>query len=237
MIQLEGLSKSYGRCRAVGDVTLSIPSGTVTGLLGLNGAGKSTLLRLIAGLETPDRGTVSVGGRCVRQVRDPMRLVGAHFGPALLDPRHTVLRHLRWLAALGGVDRAGVDTVLELADLTPLRARRIAGLSLGARQRVAIAGALLGDPEVLVLDEPVNGLDVPGIVWLRNLLRDLASRDRTVLIASHVLAEVVLSADRVVIMSGGGIAADGALDGLVPVGGDAREYLESVLTDGVGVAS
>jgi ABC-2 type transport system ATP-binding protein len=237
MIDVEAVSKSYGRCHAVSEVSLAIPAGTVTGLLGLNGAGKSTLLRLIAGLESPNRGTVSIDGRRLRDVRDPIRLVGAHFGPGLLDPRHTVVRHLRWLAALGGIEAGRVDTVLDLADLTALSGRRIGGLSLGARQRVAIAGALLGDPDVLVLDEPVNGLDVPGIVWLRQLLRDLAARGRLVIVASHVLAEVVLSADRVVIMSGGRIAVDGPLADVVPAGVDPREHLEQALTGGLGVAS
>lgn len=231
MIAVDGLSKSYGRCRAVNDVTLSIPAGTVTGLLGLNGAGKSTLLRLIAGLESPDHGTVSIDGRAMRDVRDPIRLVGAHFGPGLLDVRHTVVRHLRWLAALGGIGAGRVDAILAVAELTALRSRRIASLSLGARQRVAVAGALLGDPEVLVLDEPMNGLDVPGIVWLRKLLRDLADRGRTVVIASHLLADVVLSADRVVIMSEGGIAVDGPLAEVVPAGADPREHLERALTE------
>jgi ABC-2 type transport system ATP-binding protein len=237
MIDVEAVSKSYGRCRAVSDVSLSIPAGTVTGLLGLNGAGKSTLLRLIAGLESPDRGAVSIDGLRLRQVRDPARLVGAHFGPTLLDPRHTVVRHLRWLAALGGLEASRVDTVLAMAELTALGHRRIAGLSLGARQRVAIAGALLGDPEVLVLDEPVNGLDVPGIVWLRHLLRDLAARGRVVIVASHLLAEVVLTADRVVIMADGRVAVDGSLGDVVPSGADPREHLERELTGGLGVAS
>jgi ABC-2 type transport system ATP-binding protein len=237
VIHVGGVSKSYGRCRAVGDVTLSIPAGTVTGLLGLNGAGKSTLLRLIAGLDAPDRGTVTIDGLRLRDVRDPNRLVGAHFGPGALDTRHTVERHLRWLAALGGLEAGRVDTVLAMANLTALSNRRIAALSLGARQRLAIAGALLGDPEVLVLDEPVNGLDVPGIVWLRHLLRDLASRGRIVIIASHLLAEVVLTADRVVIMSAGEIAVDGSLADVVPFGVDPREHLEQQLTSGVGVAS
>jgi ABC-2 type transport system ATP-binding protein len=237
VIVVEGLSKGYRRCRAVTDVTLTIPPGTVTGLLGLNGAGKSTLLRLIAGLEPPDRGTVTIGGQVVREARDPARLVGAHFGANLLDPRHTAERHLRWLAALGGLDAGRIDAVLAMADLTAVSNRRIAALSLGARQRVAIAGTLLADPDVLVLDEPANGLDVPGIVWLRHLVRDLAARGRTVVVASHLLAEVVLTADRVVIMSDGRITVDGALGDVVPSGVDPREHLERELTGGVGVAS
>lgn len=228
MIATSHLAKDFGPTRAVADVTLRLPAGSVTALLGLNGAGKSTLLRLIAGLERPDSGTVTV---CGRPPYGQPQLVGTHLGPAALDPRHTVARHLSWLAALAGTDAGAVETVLETAGLTARRGQRIAGLSLGARQRVAIAGALLCRPRVLLFDEPLNGLDVPGIVWFRGLLRDLAASGCTVVVASHLLAEVVLSADRVVVLRDGRVALDGDLADVIPAGADPRDWLEATLLD------
>ncbi len=171
MIETHSLIKSFGAKRALDDVTVTLPAGTVTALLGLNGAGKTTLLRLIAGLDRPDGGTVTVCGR--KPFGDP-RLVGAHLGPDALDPRHTVTRHLRWLAALAGVNGTRVGQVLEETGLSSQRRDRIATLSLGARQRLAVAGVLLCRPRAVLFDEPLNGLDVPGIVWFRGLLRQLA---------------------------------------------------------------
>lgn len=224
MIEVNCLTKTFGPNRAVDSVSLTLPAGSVTALLGLNGAGKSSLLRLIAGLDRPDGGTVTVRGR-----RPHGSLVGAHLGPDAADPRHTVSRHLRWLAALAGVDADRVEAVLARAELSARRGDRIATLSLGARQRLAIAGALLCRPSALLFDEPLNGLDVPGIVWFRGLLRELAGAGCTVVVATHLLAEVVLSADRVVVLRDGRVDLDGALDAIVPVGSDPRDWLESAL--------
>ncbi|BBZ34478.1 ABC transporter ATP-binding protein [Mycolicibacterium confluentis] len=233
MIETQGLTKTFGGSQALDRVTVTVPSGAVTALLGLNGAGKTTLLRLIAGLDRPDAGTVTLDGRI--PFGDP-QLVGVHLGPGALDPRHTVTRHLRWLAALTGVEAGRVDDVLEEAGLTPLRHRRIGALSLGARQRVAIAGALLCRPRALLFDEPLNGLDVPGIVWFRGLLRRLADSGCAVVVATHLLAEVVLSADRVLMLRGGRVHADGTLAEVVPAGADPRDWLESALLDCVACA-
>jgi ABC-2 type transport system ATP-binding protein len=226
MIETRSLTKSFGVYQALDDVTVTFPAGTVTALLGLNGAGKTTLLRLIAGLDRPDSGEITVSDRA--PFGEP-RLVGAHLGPGALDPRHTVVRHLRWLAALSGVDAGRVEEVLEVAGLAAHRCTRIRGLSLGARQRLAIAGALLCRPRAVLFDEPLNGLDVPGIVWFRRLLRELGDAGCAVVVATHLLAEVVLSADRVVLLEGGRVRLDGPLDTVIPSGAAQRDWLESTL--------
>ncbi|ANI39134.1 ABC transporter ATP-binding protein [Mycolicibacterium vaccae] len=228
MIETQHLTKSFGSKRAVDDVTVGFPAGAVTALLGLNGAGKTTLLRLVAGLDRPDAGTVTVSGRA--PCGDP-RLVGVHLGPGALDPNHTVTRHLRWLAALAGAERSRVGEVVEEAGLTPHGRDRVGTLSLGARQRLSIAGALLCRPQALLFDEPLNGLDVPGIVWFRGLLRQLADTGCAVVLATHLLSEVVLSADRVVLLQGGRPRADGPLSEVVPAAAEPRDWLEDTLLD------
>lgn len=229
MIELTGLAKSFRGRRAIDDVTLRIPSGTVTCVLGLNGAGKTTLLRLIAGLDDPDRGSVLVCGRRLREQIDPMRLLGVHLGPDRLDPRRTAVQHLRWLAAMGGIETKRIDEVLAEVGMSSHRTARISSLSLGARQRLAIAGALLGDPAATLFDEPLNGLDVPGIVWFRRLLRRLGDSGNTVVVATHLLGEVALTADRLVVLDGGTVVAAGPVDESVPAGVDVREHLENRL--------
>ncbi|KUI20589.1 multidrug ABC transporter ATP-binding protein [Mycobacterium sp. GA-1285] len=228
MIDVVGLTKSFGSRRAVDDVTLTFPAGSVTALLGLNGAGKTTLLRLLAGLTRPDGGTIAVCGR--RAGHDP-RLLGFHFGPAAMNPRHTVHRHLCWLAALSGIGGARLDEVLTDTELHDHRSLRIDRLSLGMRQRVAIAGTLLADPQTLLFDEPLNGLDVPGIVWFRSLVRRLADQGRTVVVATHLLGEVALTADHVAVLNGGRLQAAGELSQLRPIGADTREWLEATLLE------
>lgn len=229
MIETDRLTKRFGTATAVDNVTVTFPAGAVTYLLGLNGAGKTTLLRLIAGLSTPDGGSVTVCGRRLRDERDPMRVLGSSLEPGVMNPRHTVRRHLAWLAALGGLDATRIPAVLTDTGLDVIAAQRVSTLSLGARQRLAIAGALLGDPAAIVLDEPLNGLDVPGIVWLRGLLRRLADEGRTVVVASHLLSEVVLTADRVVVLRDGRVDRDVPFGDLAPAGVDPREHLERVL--------
>lgn len=218
MIEVSHLAKRFGRRTALDDVTVAFPAGTVTALLGLNGAGKTTLLRLIAGLERPDSGTVAVSGK-----------LGVHIDPAGLDPRHTVWRHLTWRAALSGLPTDAVRSALSETDMFEHRDRRIAALSLGARQRLAIGGALLGDPAALVFDEPLNGLDVPGILWFRNLLRRLANEGRSVVVATHLLSEVVHTADRATILVDGRVDVSGPLSDLVPDGADRQHWLEQTL--------
>ncbi|GAT11865.1 ABC transporter ATP-binding protein [Mycolicibacterium novocastrense] len=228
MIEVVGLTKSFGPHRAIDDVTVTFPAGSVTALLGLNGAGKTTLLRVLTGLTRPDSGTISVCGR--RPGHDP-RVLGFHLGPTAMDPRHTVQRHLSWLAALSGIDGARLDEVLGEADLRAYRSTRIDRLSLGLRQRVAIAATLLADPQTLLFDEPLNGLDVPGIVWFRSLLRRLADQGRTVVVATHLLGEVALTSDHVAVLSHGRMQAAGALAQLTPTGADTREWLEATLLE------
>lgn len=228
MIEVVGLTKSFGGRRAVDEVTTVFPAGTVTALLGLNGAGKTTLLRLLAGLTRPDRGTVTVAGRPPRA--DP-RLLGLHLGPGAMNPRHTVQRHMSWLAAVAGIDAARLDEVLAETGLLDHRARRIDRLSLGMRQRVAIAGSLLADPHALLFDEPLNGLDVPGIVWFRSLLRRLAAQGRTVVVATHLLSEVALTADHIALLVNGRMQTTGELERLIPAGADVRDWLETTLLD------
>lgn len=232
MIETVGLTKAFasgsGGRRAVDDVSAEFPGGSVTALLGLNGAGKTTLLRLIAGLTRPDAGMVRIGGR--PPGGDP-RLLGFHLGPDALSPHHTVWRHLSWLAALAGVDTARVEEVLVTTDLQDRRADRIDRLSLGVRQRLAIAGALLADPQALLFDEPLNGLDVPGIVWFRSLLRGLAEQGRTVVVATHLLSEVALTADRIAVLADGRLVIVGDLEHLTPPGVESREWLETTLLE------
>ena len=228
MIETRSLTKVFNSHAAVDDVTATFPAGSVTALLGLNGAGKTTLLQLLAGLLAPDAGGVVVDGR--RPGGDP-GLVAAHLGPGALHPRHTVERHLRWLAALAGIGPARVAEVLAEAGLAGAGAHRIGALSLGTRQRVAIAGTLLCQPRVLLFDEPLNGLDVPGVLWFRDLLRKLSDDGCAVVVASHLLAEVVLTADRVLILDRGRVRMDGALCDLVPAGAQSRDWLESTLME------
>ncbi|MEZ0338599.1 ABC transporter ATP-binding protein [Mycobacterium sp. pV006] len=218
MIELSRIGKRFGPRTALDDVTVTFPAGAVTALLGLNGAGKTTLLRVIAGLERPTGGTVTVTGT-----------LGVHVDPAGLDPRHTVWRHLTWRAALNGLPADAVRDALSEADMLDRRSRRICDLSLGARQRIAIAGALLGDPDALIFDEPLNGLDVPGILWFRNLLRRLADQGKTVVLATHLLGEVVQTADRAAILVDGRLEVAGALGVLVPDGADRQHWLEQTL--------
>jgi ABC-2 type transport system ATP-binding protein len=230
VIETVNLTRSFDGRRAVDGVTAEFPAGSVTALLGLNGAGKTTLLRLIAGLDRPDGGTVAVCGQ--HRLGDP-RLLGVHLGPDAMNPGHTVHRHLSWLAALGGIGPARIEAALDETGLRERRSVRIGRLSLGARQRLAIAGALLGEPCALLFDEPLNGLDVPGIVWFRSLLRQLAAAGATVVIATHLLGEVTLTADRIALLVDGRLETLGALEQLTPAGEDTREWLETTLLERV----
>ncbi len=203
MIEVEGLTKTYGSVLAVDDLSFVARPGVVTGFLGPNGAGKSTTLRSILGLVRPDSGRALVLGRPYRLLEAPIRQVGAVLESLDAHPGRSGRNHLRTLAVAAGVPRGRVDHVLELVDLTGAARRRTKGYSLGMRQRLGLAGGLLGDPKVLVLDEPANGLDPQGIRWLRDLLRSLAAEGRTILISSHVLAEVAQTVDEVVILHRG----------------------------------
>lgn len=230
MIDMVGVTKTFGDHRAVHDVTVAFPAGSVTALLGLNGAGKTTMLRLMAGLDRPDQGTVTV---CQRRPSGDPQLVGVHLGPEAGNPRHTVWRHLCWLAALAGIATARVGEVLDETGLRAVRSERIGSLSLGVRQRLAIAGALLCRPRALLFDEPLNGLDVPGVVWFRDLLRRLADAGCTVVVATHMLSEVLLTADRIAILDAGRLRLVDSLDDAIPADADGQEWLESELLSGL----
>jgi ABC-2 type transport system ATP-binding protein len=211
VIDVRGLSKRYGDVLAVDDLSFRAEPGTITGFLGPNGAGKSTTLRSALGLVHPDAGGVTVLGVPYQRLDKPLHRVGAVLEASEVHPGRSGRNHLRILATAAGIPRSRVDEVLGLVELSAAAKRRVKGYSLGMRQRLGLASALLGDPEVLVLDEPANGLDPAGIRWLRDLLRSLAAEGRTVLLSSHVLAEVSQTVDRVVIIHRGKLVRQGSI--------------------------
>jgi ABC-2 type transport system ATP-binding protein len=209
-ISIHRLTKRFGTVTAVRDLTFDVGPGAVTGFLGPNGAGKTTTLRMLLGLVRPTAGTATIGGRRYADLDHPRRTVGAVLEATGFHPGRTGRDHLRILARQTGIPDRRVGEVLDEVALTGEAGRRVGGYSLGQRQRLGLAAALLGDPEVLVLDEPANGLDPAGVAWLRGLLRGRAAEGRTVLVSSHVLAEVAQTVDRVVIVSGGELRYAGA---------------------------
>src|SRR3954447_12768898 len=219
-IEVEGISKRFGAVQAVSDLSFSVEGGQVTGFLGPNGAGKSTTLRILLGLVHADTGAAGFGGRRYDQLPAASGHVGAVLEDASFHPGRTGRNHLRVLAAAGHHPAARVDEVLRLVGLEDAADRRVKGYSMGMRQRLAIAAALLGEPDVLILDEPANGLDPPGIRWMRDLLRAEAERGRAVLVSSHLLSEVAQVVDDVVLVSRGTLRADGPLESVLG-GGDA----------------
>lgn len=223
MIEIEGLEKSYGRTRALGGVTFAALPGRVTALLGPNGAGKTTTLRILLGLEDADGGSALVDGRRYRELPEPLREVGTLLdGPGAAGFR-TPRTHLAWMAASNGIARARIDEVIDAVGLAPVADKRVSGFSLGMGQRLGMAAALLGDPATMILDEPTNGLDAEGVVWVRHTLRRLAGEGRTVLVTSHLLHEVQEMADDLVVMAGGRIVRQGTLANLVGEGADLEE--------------
>jgi ABC-2 type transport system ATP-binding protein len=211
-IEVRGLTKTFGTVTAVRDMSFTAPAGKVTGFLGPNGSGKTTTLRVVLGLIRPSAGEATVGGVPYRRLAQPRRRVGALLEATGFHPGRRAREHLRVLAAAsGGLPDRRVDEVLDLVDLSPSANRRVREFSLGMRQRLGLAAALLGDPQVLLLDEPANGLDPAGIAWLRTLLRALAGEGRTIVVASHVLSEVAQTADHVVIVNAGELRFSGPL--------------------------
>ena len=215
VIEIRGLSKHFGSVQAVKDLSFDVEAGRVTGFLGPNGAGKSTTLRALLGLVRADAGTGTFNGRRYDELDHPSSQVGAVLEEASFHPGRTGRNHLRVLAAAGQHPEQRVDEVIEQVDLKGGADRRVKGYSMGMRQRLAIAAALLGDPEVLILDEPTNGLDPPGIRWMRRLVRAQAERGRAVLVSSHLLAEVAQSVDEVVVISHGVLRASGSLESVL----------------------
>lgn len=207
-IEAHDLRKRYGPTAAVDGLTFAVRPGLVTGFVGPNGAGKSTTMRMVMGLDAPDGGTALVGGRPYASLREPLKVVGALLDAEAVHPGRRARSHLLWLARYNGLSARRVDEVLELVGLASAARRRAGGFSLGMRQRLGIAAALLGDPPVLILDEPVNGLDPEGIQWIRGFLRSLAAEGRTVLVSSHLMSELEDTADHVIVIGRGRLLAD-----------------------------
>jgi len=211
-IVVEHLSKQYKQLRAVDDLSFTVRSGRVTGFLGPNGAGKTTTLRMLLNLVAPTSGSATIGGRRYVDLDDPIRHVGAVLEASSAHRGRTGVNHLRVICRAAGLPRRRADEALELVGLTPAAGRKFKGYSLGMRQRLGIAAAMLGDPRVLILDEPANGLDPEGIRWMRDLLRALAAEGRTVLVSSHLLSEMQLMAEDVVILAAGRLIRQGPVD-------------------------
>jgi ABC-2 type transport system ATP-binding protein len=215
VIEASGLSKRYGSTLAVDDLSFEVLPGRVTGFLGPNGAGKSTTLRMVLGLDAPTGGAVTIDGRPYSTLRRPLFEVGAMLEAKAIHEGRTAYHHLLCLAQSNGISRKRVDEVLEIVGLTSVANRRVGLFSLGMGQRLGIGAALLGDPGVLIFDEPVNGLDPEGIVWIRTLLRSLASEGRTVFVSSHLMAEMALTADHVIVIGRGKLLAEASIDELI----------------------
>nr|WP_084727873.1 ABC transporter ATP-binding protein [Rhodococcus yunnanensis] len=213
-LEAQGLTKVFGTVRAVSDLSFAVPRGSITGFLGPNGSGKTTTLRMILGLATPTSGVSYVAGAPFSALSNPARAVGAVLDSGSLHPRRTALRHLRIYTAAIGLPDSRADEVLRVVGLADAANRHVGGYSLGMRQRLALATALLGDPEILVLDEPANGLDPEGIAWLRDFLKSYAASGRTVLISSHLLREVEATVDHLVIISAGTLIYQGSIEQL-----------------------
>jgi ABC-2 type transport system ATP-binding protein len=215
MIAARGLTKRYGDKLAVDDLTFTVRPGVVTGFLGPNGAGKSTTMRMILGLDAPTRGSVTVNGRPYREHTAPLREVGALLDARSVHPGRSARNHLLALAQTSGIPRSRVDEVVEAVGLESVARRRAGGFSLGMGQRLGIAAALLGDPRTVILDEPVNGLDTEGIRWIRSLLQDLAAEGRTVFVSSHLMGEMALTAQHLIVIGRGRLIADAGTEELI----------------------
>jgi ABC-2 type transport system ATP-binding protein len=231
MIEVQNLTKRFGKVTAVDDLTFTVQPGVVTGFLGPNGAGKTTTLRAIAGLDRADAGATLVGGRPIRAHASAMRELGVLLDASRIHPGRTALNHLRALAASNGIGMRRVHDVIELTGIGAVAHRRTGGFSLGMSQRLGIASALLGDPQTLVMDEPINGLDPDGVIWVRSLLRQLAAEGRTVFLSSHLMSELSVTADRLVVIGRGRLLAEGSLDEVLrQTGADSLENAYLALT-------
>jgi ABC-2 type transport system ATP-binding protein len=215
MISASGLIKRYGTTTAVNDLSFDVKPGIVTGFLGPNGAGKTTSMRLILGLDRPTAGSVRINGQSYQDKRAPLQEIGALIDPSAILGGRSAYHHLLWQAQAGGLKRQRVDEVLDLVGLADVAGKKAGGFSLGMRQRLGIASALLGDPPVLLLDEPVNGLDPEGIQWIRSLLKRFAAEGRTVFISSHLMSEMEQTADHVLVIGRGQLVADLPIDTFV----------------------
>jgi ABC-2 type transport system ATP-binding protein len=215
MIEANALVKRYGPTTAVDHMTFTVQPGKVTGFLGPNGAGKSTTMRMVVGLDRPTAGTVTVNGKHYAEHAAPLQEVGSLLDAKAVHTGRTARNHLRAMAATHGIGRRRVDEVIEMTGLQTVADKRVGGFSLGMGQRLGIAAALLGDPQTLILDEPVNGLDPEGVLWVRNLVRYLASQGRTVFLSSHLMSEMALTADHIVVVGRGRVLADAPVADIV----------------------
>jgi ABC-2 type transport system ATP-binding protein len=215
MIEAKHLTKRYGKKVAVDEISFTVQSGRVTGFLGPNGAGKSTTMRMILGLDAPTSGTARVDGKLYRELPDPLRSVGALLDAKAIVGGRSAANHLTWLADSNGIARRRVAEVLGLVGLADVAGKRVGSFSLGMSQRLGIAAALLGDPETVIFDEPINGLDPEGILWIRNLMKSLASEGRTVFLSSHLMSEMAQTADHLLVIGRGRIIADATTDEFV----------------------
>jgi ABC-2 type transport system ATP-binding protein len=231
MIEAVGLTKSYGRTLAVDDLSFTVQPGRVTGFLGPNGAGKSTTMRIILGLDAPNRGRVLVDGVAYRSLTNPLRVVGALLDAKWVHPNRSARAHLRWLARSNRLPAGRVDEVLDLVGLAAVANRRAGGFSLGMSQRLGIAGALLGDPRILLFDEPVNGLDPEGILWIRRFMQELAAQGRTVFVSSHLLSEMAVTADDLVVIGRGRLISQGSTADFIEQAGAAQIRVRSPQLD------
>ncbi|NGO48520.1 ABC transporter ATP-binding protein [Streptomyces ureilyticus] len=246
MIEVTDLSKRYGDKLAVDELSFSVRPGVVTGFLGPNGAGKSTTMRMIMGLDRPSSGTTRINGRPYEQHKAPLHEIGALLEAKSIHPGRSAYQHLLALAASNGIGKKRVLEVIDMVGLTEVTRKRAGGFSLGMGQRLGIASALLGDPQVVMLDEPVNGLDPEGVLWIRNLLKDLADRGRTVFVSSHLMSEMALIAEDLIVIGRGRLLSAGPLDDFIagsagrsvrvrsPQAADLRGLL---LGDGVSVST
>ena len=212
MIEAQHLTKRYGKTVAVDDVSFVVQPGRVTGFLGPNGAGKSTTMRMILGLDAPSSGSVRVNGKPYRDLTDPLRSVGALLDATAVVGGRSAANHLMWLADSNGIARRRVTEVLDIVGLSDVASKRVGAFSLGMSQRLGMAAALLGDPETVMFDEPINGLDLDGILWIRNLMKSLAAQGRTVFLSSHLMSEMAQTADHLLVIGRGRIIADASTE-------------------------
>ena len=226
-IEVSGLRKRFGPALALDGMSFTVQPGQVTGFVGPNGAGKSTTMRVILGLDAPDQGKATVGGKPYGSLRQPMRVVGSLLDAGALQPSRSARNHLLWLAHSQGLTARRVDEVIEQAGLDGVARRRAGGFSLGMRQRLGIAAAMLGDPAAIMLDEPFNGMDPEGIVWMRGFLKSLAAQGRAVLVSSHLMSELQDAADHLVVVGRGKVIADTTLASLLAAASGDRVTLRT----------
>jgi ABC-2 type transport system ATP-binding protein len=227
VIEVKNLTKRYGDTLAVDQLTFNVKPGVVTGFLGPNGAGKSTTMRIMLGLDSPDDGSVTIDGRSYRDIQAPMQEVGSLLDAKAIQGGRSAYNHLLWVAQATGIPRSRVGEVLDAVGLTDVAKKKVEGFSLGMAQRLGIATALLGNPRTLLFDEPVNGLDPEGIIWIRNLIKRLAAEDRTILVSSHLMSEMEETAEHVVVIGRGRLIADVGI----------REFIKTSSTNHVRVVS